>query len=79
MGQAWLNVRPMKGIPCEDPSSGVFGGSGIGSGRFGFVVADVGRGGNEMVSDVIPGTKSATTFCTARGFCTSSAGSAKIS
>ena len=59
----------MKGRP-EDESSRVFSeGSGTGRGRFGFAVADVGRGGSEMISGVMPGIRIATTFCTERGFC----------
>jgi len=60
----------MKGTPCEEPATGAFGGKGIGRGRFGLEVADVGKGGKEMVSLVIPGINRTTTFCTARGFCT---------
>lgn len=44
-------------------------GRGISSGRCGFAVADVGRGGRERTSGVNPGISNATTFCTDRGFC----------
>ena len=68
MGHAWLNVLLMNGRPEDDPSAGPSEGSGTGRGRFGFAVADVGRGGSEMISGVIPGMRIATTFCTDRGF-----------
>lgn len=35
---------------------------GIGIGKLGLEVADVGRGGSESISGVIPGIKSVTTF-----------------
>lgn len=38
------------------------------SGRFGFAVADVGKGGNDNNSGVKPGMSRTTTFCTERGF-----------
>ena len=35
---------------------------GMESGRFGLAVAEVGKGGKERISGVIPGMRSATTF-----------------
>jgi hypothetical protein len=38
-------------------------GSGMGMGRLGFSVAEVGGGGKERTVDVKPGTRSTTSFC----------------
>lgn len=53
----------MKGTVGGGSDEGSLGNRGIESGRFGFTVADVGRGGNESRSGVSPGTSRATTFC----------------
>ena len=39
------------------------GGSGMGMGKWGFSVAEVGRGGRERRVDVKPGTRRTTSFC----------------
>ena len=59
----------MNGTPAGVSDDDEAVGSGIDKGRCGFTVADVGRGGRESTSGVRPGIKSATTFCTDRGFC----------
>lgn len=64
VGHAWLNVDAMNGMSLPDAS-----GKGIANGTFGFVVADVGRGGKARSDDVRPGMSSVTTFCIDREFC----------
>lgn len=54
-------------IPSSFSSASSFAGAGYGSrgmesGKLGFEVADVGRGGKASRSEVSPGTRSATTF-----------------
>lgn len=49
----------MNGTPVDGPSS--FG-KGISRGKWGFEVADVGRGGRDKRSGVRPGIRRATTF-----------------
>jgi hypothetical protein len=44
------------------PMFNVGGRRGMESGRFGLAVAEVGKGGKERISGVIPGIRSATTF-----------------
>ena len=44
------------------------GGRGMVMGRFGFSVADVGRGGRESTVDVSPGTRRTTSFWMLCGF-----------
>lgn len=68
VGHAWLNVFLMKGKPEDESSAGPAGGSGTARGKLGFAVAEVGRGGSEMMSGVMPGNRIATTFCTDLGF-----------
>lgn len=50
VGHAWLNVEASHGTP----DATLFG-SGMESGILGFLVADVGRGGSDSMSGVIPG------------------------
>ena len=45
-----------------DASCNVGGRRGMESGRFGFAVAEVGKGGRERISGDMPGMRSATTF-----------------
>ncbi len=80
VGHAWLNFAEMNGrVGDSDGWPGLSdfdfgcdcGGRGMAIGRFGFAVADVGRGGRARTSGVIPGMKSVTTLAIARGFCTS--------
>jgi hypothetical protein len=47
---------------------GGLGGRGMVMGRFGFSVADVGRGGRESTVDVSPGTRRTTSFWMLCGF-----------
>ena len=44
-------------------------GSGMGMGRLGFEVAEVGRGGRERMVDIKPGMRRTTSFCMLCVFC----------
>jgi hypothetical protein len=90
VGQAWENVRAMKGTPPYNAAASSDGGSteegrsgrsdtvggggsdgrGMGMGRLGFFVAEVGRGGSERTVDVKPGTRRTTSFWMLCVFCT---------
>ena len=58
----------------SEDSDGVGGGGsdgrGMGIGRLGFFVAEVGGGGRERTVDVKPGTRRTTSFCMLCVFCT---------
>jgi hypothetical protein len=64
VGQAWLNVDAMYGMSLLEVS-----GKGMESGKFGFIVADVGRGGSARSDGVRPGMSRVTTFSMDREFC----------
>lgn len=49
-------------VEAAVPVCNVGGRRGMESGRFGLEVAEVGKGGKERISGVIPGMRSATTF-----------------
>lgn len=73
VGHAWLKVEEMNGslggcwIPVSDTSRG---GKGIDKGKFGLVIAEVGKGGRPRMSEVIPGTRIVTTFVINEAFST---------
>jgi len=61
VGHAWLKVDVMKGIVGSVVEVDL-GGYGIESGKLGFDVADVGKGGRERSDGVRPGISRVTTF-----------------
>lgn len=64
VGHAWLNVDAIYGMLLLDSS-----GRGIANGKFGFAVADVGKGGRARSDGVKPGMSSVTTLYIDRAFC----------
>ena len=65
----WVSREERRSEGSDAVGGGESDGRGVGIGRLGFFVAEVGSGGRKRTLDVKPGMRRTTSFCMLRVFC----------